>query len=505
MANGRIVESPSKPMDNARLFMQEKHVDEDDTKLLVRHSGIWKYWAGPCWTELDPEKLRTDIYGFFSDAAYEAADGAKKDFNIDQGKVNKILDALSAVCYLDPEAAAPFWLDDVVPTAEDGTEFDPIDQFVPLKDCILHVETRKQLRHTPSFFTEFALPFDYAPEARCPVWEETLTQWFPDDAEAICALQDMFGMLISGELKHQRIYLFLGPPRAGKGTVVRVLLNLFGKAYVTNPTISHLASAFGLEHMLGKTLAVIPDARTRGNRSPDRLVETLLSISGEDALTVDRKNKTSVDTKLLVRLLMLSNEVPKFLDVSGALASRFLAIPFRQSFLGREDRELDERLAAELPGILNWALAGLDRVRETGKLTVPKSGEAILRQIGDLSSPVSVFVREECVIEPLHWAVRQVLWEEWKRWCGDNGHGPGSKQTFEQQLTSKFPELIEERPNVPELAQRPYAFTGIGLAKVSDPAVTGILPDSDKRQTKIHRAQIRAKIRAERARRAANE
>jgi hypothetical protein len=52
--------------------------------------------------------------------------------------------------------------------------------------------------------------------------------------------------------------------------------------------------------------------------------------------------------KLGVRFLILSNESPKFIDESGALASRFVLLVFKEDFLGRMAESLGRRDAPPL-------------------------------------------------------------------------------------------------------------------------------------------------------------
>lgn len=83
--------------------------------------------------------------------------------------------------------------------------------------------------------------------------------------------------------------MLVGPKRAGKGTVLRVLKGLLGDHNVAAPTLSSLTQNFGLAPLVGKPLAAISDARI-GTRADSLVaVERLLSVSGEDPITVDRK------------------------------------------------------------------------------------------------------------------------------------------------------------------------------------------------------------------------
>ena len=138
------------------------------------------------------------------------------------------------------------------------------------------------------------------------------------------------------------------------------IAKLIGAGNVCGPTTSSLAGPFGLQPLIGKSLAIVSDARFH-DENIATVVERLLCISGEDTLTVDRKNITSVTLKLPTRFMFLTNEFPRLSDSSGALAGRFIILRFTESFYGREDTGLTERLLGELPGILNWAVEGWQR------------------------------------------------------------------------------------------------------------------------------------------------
>src|SRR5438477_1103215 len=92
--------------------------------------------------------------------------------------------------------------------------------------------------------------------------------------------------------------------------------------------------------------------------------------------------------RLPTRFVIASNTLPRLLDASGALAHRFLFVPFEISFVGREDIYLEEKLLAELPGIANWALAGLNRLRTSnGLFTLGEGHKRLAAQYTADTSP----------------------------------------------------------------------------------------------------------------------
>jgi putative DNA primase/helicase len=155
-----------------------------------------------------------------------------------------------------------------------------------------------------------------------------------------------------------------------------------------------------LAPLIGKPLAIIGDARLSARSDRAVVTERLLSISGEDTLSCNRKNTAHWTGKLPTRLVIQSNETPWLTDSSLALAGRFLILHTTESFEGREDRALETRLMAELPSILNWAIAGWKRLKARGAFIQPESGKAMVEELRELSSRISTFLADACETNP---------------------------------------------------------------------------------------------------------
>src|SRR6516162_2758356 len=192
----------------------------------------------------------------------------------------------------------------------------------------------------------------------------------------------------------------VGPTLGGKVAIALVLGALLGRRNVCGPTLNSLGGDFGLQPLIGKPLAIISDARFVG-KNGNVVVERLLSISGEDTLTVNRKYRDQWTGKLPSRLHIISNELPRLGDASTAVVGRIVLLPLTRSWLGKEDHGLEQRLHAELPAILNWTLDGLERLVENGgRFTRLPSAEEAIIAMRDLASPVAAFVCEKCEINP---------------------------------------------------------------------------------------------------------
>ena len=294
-------------------------------------------------------------------------------------KIGDLLDALASICILQADVDQPSWID--------GAK-DVGNVVVAVRNGLLAVERRRLIAHTPQFFNQTSVPFDYDAKAPSPErWLQFLAEVWPDQAECVDALGEWFGYVVSGRTDLHKILLMVGPTRGGKGAIARVLTALIGRKNVAGPTLNSLGGEFGLAPLIGKPLAVISDARFAG-KDASVVVERLLSISGEDTLTVNRKYRDQWTGKLPSRLHVLSNELPKLGDASTAIVGKIVLLLLSHSWLGREDHKLEPDLQneKELTGILNWSLDGLHRLSISNAFTkvasakTPSSKCAILRR-----------------------------------------------------------------------------------------------------------------------------
>ena len=451
-----LVPPPSAPVKVARLIHEEQI---EAGQHLLRWRGDWWAYVGPHWAIVDPEALRKGVYNRLENAQYavkgKGDEPEVKPWNPDTAKVNKVVDAMVSLTLLPQEVDAGTHLPTRSPAA-----------LIPMSNGLLDPTNRAHYLPSPDLFFTYAVPVHYTADAPEPTeWLKFLRSIWPDDgAEEITALQEWVGYLLSGRTDLQKMVLLVGPPRSGKGTIGRVLKLLMGAENVVSPTLASLGQNFGLWPWIGKTLALIGDARLHG-KGQDELVERLLSISGEDSLTIDRKHQQPWSGRLGARVMLLSNELPRFGDASGAIASRFIVLKMTKSYLGSEDIELDDRLRAELPGILLWALAGLDRVREQRRLSEPTTSLEAKQQLEELVSPIKAFIREVVEVDVTASTPFARVYEQYQQWCLETGRHAKNQAGFSSDLSTAQPELkTDHRPRDANGTKMPRHIKGLRVS-----------------------------------------
>ncbi len=387
---------------------------------LIRFNGEWLSYSMGAYQAREDEGVRAEVWRKYPKAKSSSF-------------VNNITEAAKGLVHLDKnQASPPCWLDN-----RGGPN--PSELLV-LRNGILDLKNNVLMAHTNELFTRNALDFEHDPNAPEPKrWLQFLREVWPEEDDCHAALQQMFGYLLTPDTSQQKIFVMVGPTRCGKGTIGRLLGKLLGAANICSPTLSSLSADFGQQGMIGKQLALVSDMRIGGRTDKAMVAETLLRISGEDSVSVRRKNMTDWDGQLKVRFVIMSNEAPTLNDPSGALLGRYIVLQMRQCFLGREDRSLDSALANELPGILNWAIEGWKSLRGE-KLMQPASAEELAHSISRIGAPIAAFVEDECEIDLEGHVNKDDLFRAFKDWCREQDRiWHGNKETFSKDLLISCP------------------------------------------------------------------
>ncbi len=415
--------------ENAQAFMEEKYPTG-----LIHHDAGFRRHVGTHYAPTDEGAARAALWRWLAEQEIQLEDGSTMTFRPNSSCVSNSLDALKAVSNVPAELRPPCWLP--------GHAGPCAAELLAFHNGLMHLPTGELRDHTTGMFNTFSLPFNYEQEARAPHWGEFLQALWPDDPESIFTLKLIFGYLLGGGTYLQKIFMLVGPKRSGKGTIARVLAELLGPDAVCGPTLAGLAGPFGLQTLLDKRLATISDARLSSRVDQSAIAERLLAVSGEDMVSVPRKYAQDWNGKLPTRFLILTNELPRLADSSGALASRFIVLAMNRSFYGKEDHGLTARLMTELPGIANWAIDGWRELQRVGRIEMPASSRESTDELYDLGSPVAAFVRDRCTVGSGRSADRRSIYSAWCAWCESEGREhPGTAESFGRDLRAVVPTL----------------------------------------------------------------
>jgi putative DNA primase/helicase len=474
IGNGRtkplaVLEDGS-PLGLARAFIKARYSDGGQ-KLLAHWRGEFFAFDRSAYRRIEPEELRAELYTFLEKINVIVSvrrTRRAEPFAPTSRRVSEVLDALAATAQAQDVASMPAWLDG-------RTTRPPVGNVIAFTNGLLDVQqfvrdgAPVMLPLTPSWFSTNCLPVRFDPAATYPRWLEFLDDVLDGDAVRIRLLREFMGYLLTQSTVLQKLLLLIGPPRSGKGTVLRVIRRVVGEANTVSCSLITLAQQFGLMPLLNKTLAISGDVHLGRGADSILVLERLKSIVGEDAQMIERKHLDALaSVKLNVRFVLAANEFPRLPDASAAMRSRMLPLPFYNSYEGREDRTIDQKLAPETAGILVWALSGLRDLSQRGEFVLPDASSDLLERFARLSSPVWGFVEDCCQVGPDQEVAVDALWAAWKTWCAENGNEPGSKATFGEHLRAAVPSVVRARPRKKD--ERVYVYLGISLTYGGGPS-----------------------------------
>lgn len=270
---------------------------------------------------------------------------------------------------------------------------EPAEDVIAMRNGFLDLQTRAVTPSTPEVFNLGFLPYEYDATAKCPTWVEFLKQSLGGRDDDISLLQEWMGYVVSGRNNMQKIMSLHGEAGAGKGTILRVLNALVGQDNVTAGRMDDIVGPFGMEPLVGKRVLQFGDI-TWNNTNVQATLQRIHEVSGSDWQTIPRKNRQPWEGRLPICIVIAGNKAPKFKDTSGSMRRRLLMIHFDQSFAGREDWDLTDKLIGELSGILNWALEGLDRLMERGKYELSERAVGLLDAVAVRADPVAAFLED---------------------------------------------------------------------------------------------------------------
>lgn len=213
----------------------------------------------------------------------------------------------------------------------------------------------------PNKLTFMYSDVQYDPMAKCPQFEKFINETL-DDKKSQDFLQEYTGYMLDNTFKANAFLILYGIGNNGKSVYSNTAKLLLNPLFVSSSSIETFSGQFGVAPLVGKRA----DISTEG-QEVNFDTAMLKSITSGDPIMVNAKNEQQYTTVIKARLLFSTNLLPRANDTTKGFSRRLYILPFKNQ-VAREkvDLDLEKKLAAELPGILNWALDGLSRLRANG-------------------------------------------------------------------------------------------------------------------------------------------
>ncbi len=447
-----------------------------DRGLLLRHwKNEWWAWEETRYQRLDEADTRADVTAAIkaefdrlnleAQAAVGEADDAPAAFKVTANLVTNVMGALRSLVAIRATTIQPSWIDTQGGAAPRCA---PSHEFIAGRNGILDItlaladHSDPIFPHTPAWFSPVCLPYEFNADARCPAWHSFLNRNLEGDAERIALLQEWAGYLLTPDTSQQHFLVLEGEGANGKSVYCAVVEAILGEENVSHVPLERFGERFDLHLTLGMLANIAADVGEL-----DKAAEGFLKsfVSG-DRMSFDRKNLAGVQAAPTARLMIAMNNRPRFSDRTGGLWRRMILVPFNVAIPESErvygmDKAAWWESRGELPGIFNWALNGLHRLRQNGRFTVPQICRDATEDYRLEVNPARSFLEDHCVENIASDTKSVVLYDAYKKWCNANGYRPLGEAQLGREVRRIFPKA-ERRKGGPR-GSRFWFYAGLTL------------------------------------------
>ncbi|EJT5924418.1 TPA: DNA primase [Clostridium perfringens] len=320
--------------------------------------------------------------------------------------------------------------------SKDFDDFNRNPYLVNVRNGLLDIRDMSFKEHTPSYLSTVQLNVEYNPQVDCPQFKKFLNEVL--DCKLIPLVQEIVGYLLTTNTASQKAFVFWGPARTGKSTLLWVVeYLLLGKKNVSNIPWQEIGDKFKTAELLGKLANVFSDL-------PSKSIDDtgiFKVVTGEDYLMAEKKNKNPFKFKPFARLVFSCNELPRnYVDRTEGFYRRLIIVPFsRQIEKSKIDKSLKYKFQREKEGILNWALEGLKRLYENNfEFSENELTDGVKKEYKRENNNVISFVEECCEIDSLFSCSRIEIYEAYKEFCVEAGLKALSQIKFNKELEGNF-------------------------------------------------------------------
>lgn len=290
---------------------------------------------------------------------------------------------------------------------------------VNLKNGAYDTRAMKMINHSPEHYFTFKNDYEFIADAKAPIFMNELKKYSLNDQEWMDVMGEIFGYCLTEDYPIQKMFWWFGGGRNGKGTLLRVLQKLIGSEYVlANLNPASLDGEFNKVDLKGKKMAYEGDMSTY---LPNTHI--LKQLTGGDEIRSGQKFMGSVQFYNKAKIILAMNNMVQVHPGQSltAIFRRIVLLPFEyQISEENEDSDIEDKFKKELPGIFNWAIESLKRLRKNKRFTICQRGDTIVRMHKSTVNAFMNFFDSKIVFEEGASIWSYDLWKEYSKFMEEN-------------------------------------------------------------------------------------
>jgi putative DNA primase/helicase len=333
-----------------------------------------------------------------------------------------------------------------VPVAASELDRDP--WLLNCKNGTLDLRTGQLRQHRQTDLITKLCPVDFDPNAPCPVFERFLARILPGLTDY---LQRVFGYALTGVVTEKACFCLFGDGNNGKTSLLELFRYILGDYSAQVMIDSLMTRRSGESNTSMADLADLRGARfvtTSETEEGQKLAEGKLKyLTGMSEIRTCRKYENPVSFSPTHKVFMDANYRPLVRGSDVAIWTRLKLVPCTVSIPASEiDKDLLNKLKAEAPGVLAWAVKGC-LTWQQGGLVEPQAIQDSVATWKSEDDPYREFFEDECELGPAHSVPVADLWSKFSGWAAANGIKYPSRPKLYERL--RFHGCTQERQRDP--------------------------------------------------------
>jgi putative DNA primase/helicase len=396
------------------------------------NSDRWYRYTGKRWRpDLNGavERLAKKTVGSLSDLADKVEDGKSRNALTKWARTSESRSRITAM--IDLARSEPG-----IPVDPAALDSDP--WLLNFKNGTLDLRSGKLSDHDTADLCTKMVPYDFDPNAKCPLFKEFLRRIFNNNVALQQFVQRAFGYALTGSTREQVFFVFWGSGANGKSTLLEVIRAGLGDyAIAADASLLMSKTHDGIRNDVAR-LAGSRLVSTGETESGRFLAEALVKqLTGGDKITARFLYQEFFEFDSQFKLFLATNHKPIIRGVDNAIWRRIRLVPFQVTIPPEEqDKSLPQKLRRELPGILTWLVRGCLKWQDYG-LDQPDEVLSATQAYRVEMDVIGGFLKDKCVERSDLRETATTLYSSYKSWCEANGERALTQQRFGIALTDR--------------------------------------------------------------------
>jgi putative DNA primase/helicase len=353
--------------------------------------------------------------------------------------------------YLGNQVVTKIYVDTFIEQDEFFNQQNNFPNLLPVKNGILNLNSKTLYPFTPDKYFFSKINAYYDENSSCDNIKKFIKSIVANEKD-VKTLQEIIGYCLLREYRFEKGFMFYGEKgRNGKSKLLTLIKEFIGIENCSSVSLQDIEKEqFCLINLHNKLVNISADLSEYAIDNTGMYK----ALTGRDLINANRKGQSHIKFVNYAKMIFACNDLPIVRNFSSAFSLRWVMVDFPYRFLPQHELDyLDDKTntflqdteilnnlttATEFSGLLNWALEGLDRVKEFNKFSNETNSNAVRKYWLRKSNSVSAFIDDYCEFDYNSQITKRDFRLHYNNYCKNNKLKQMSEQAILITLTNEM-------------------------------------------------------------------